>query len=114
MREDEKSGSSWGAGKANWVELAKEAHNSWAVSAASVGCVGLPFPRWWLRVPWPSQQVADELYVGVRISPPIFKWRVGAVVQKTNLWELCQCLFSVPLFNAMPRAEQPKPTVATC
>src|SRR5438128_1126825 len=78
-----------------------------AVSAASVGCVGLQFPRWWLRVPWPSQQVADELYVGVRISPPIFKWRVGAVVQKTNLWELCQCLFSVPLFNAMPRAEQP-------
>jgi len=31
MREDEKSGSSWGAGKANWVELAKEAHNSWRV-----------------------------------------------------------------------------------
>jgi hypothetical protein len=53
-----------------------------AVSAASVGCVGLQFPAWWLREPWPSQQVSGELYVGVRISPPIFKWRVGAVVQK--------------------------------
>jgi hypothetical protein len=32
------------------------------VSAASVGCVGLQFPAWRLRVPWPSHLVSGELY----------------------------------------------------
>ena len=58
-----------GAGRGNGVELAKEAYNSrrvWTKGrlGGSVGCVGLPFPAWWLRLTWPSQQVSGELYVG--------------------------------------------------
>ena len=76
-----------GAGRANGVERAKEAYNSrrvWTKGrlGGQRGCVRLQFPAWWLRVPWPSQQVSGELYLGVRISPPIFNWRVGAVVQE--------------------------------
>ncbi len=84
-----------------------------AVSAASVGCVGLQFPRWWLRVPWPSQQVADELYVGVRISPPIFKWRVGQSFRKriygNYVNAFFRCLFSMQCRapNSLNRLSQP-------
>jgi hypothetical protein len=63
-----------------------------------------------LRLPWPSQQVSGEFYVGVRIFPPIFKCAGRAVVQKPIYGCInAQCLFSVPLFNAMPRAELLQP-----
>jgi len=83
-----------------------------AVSAASVGCVGLQFPRWWLRVPWPSQQVSDELYVGPHLSADL-QMGVGAVVQRRIYGNYVnasfRCLFSMQCRapNSLNRLLQP-------